>query len=129
MPFLRTIYRLSLAVLLLGSLAASGNRAASMLHARQAQGTVQRADPDNGSSLKDGVDMQDCFLHVLRSLSPGHSDHDHRDFTDRHFYLFAGIDEEMSGCSKSELRKRLSALLDHFTYPQRLSLYPKHGFW
>ena len=35
----------------------------------------------------------------------------------------------LPNCSKAFLKEHLRALLGHFTYQQRLALYPKHWFW
>jgi hypothetical protein len=129
MPFTRSIYRLSLAVLLLAGLLCPGGLTSPALSAGYRSATLVRGDSQKDEPATGAQDAQDFYIHKGRQSAPACGDKDGNPLGTRAFFDVPNMDAGRIHCSKSALTKRLRALQEHFTSPQRLSLYPSHGFW
>ena len=129
MPFTRSIYRLSLALLLLAGLLCPGGLATTARSAGYVAGSVLRSDSEKDGPATGVEDAQDLYIHKGRQSSPACAEKESKPPGNKPSFDVPCMDPGFALCSKSALTRHLRALQEHFTCPQRLSLYPKHWFW
>lgn len=129
MPFTRSIYRLSLALLLLAGLLCHGGLATPAQSAGYVAGSVLLNDSEKDGPATGVEDAQELYIHKGRQSSPASADKEAKPPVSRPFFDVPFTDQGFACCSKSALTRHLRAVQEHFTCPQRLSLYPKHWFW
>ena len=129
MSFTRSIYRLSLALLLLGGLLCPGGLATPALSAGYVAGSVLRGDSEKDGPATGAQDAQDFYLHTGRQSAPVCSDKEGKPLGNKPCFDAPYMDPGFAAWSKSALNRYLLAVQEHFTCPQRLALYPKHWFW
>jgi hypothetical protein len=129
MPFSKPIYHLMLAALLLAGLFVSGPASSASHYALQVSGSMERPGPQDEQVVADSQAPEQAFLHVGRHVPGGAAGTGGLFTAGKTACVFPARMPALSGCSKSLLRRRLNRLQEHFDFPQRLSLFPKHGFW
>ena len=131
MQFAKHIYRLPLALLLLGLFVFANQRGAALPHAPAFKLSVQERYSSPGDSVDGSQYPISLFANIERPAAPiidgshggsiGSAAHGAGILPHSGFRIVS--------CSQSDIRKRLAALQEHYTFQQRLSLYPKHWFW
>ncbi len=122
---------LLLALLLPAGLLASGRKAVSAAN----RGRVEYVAQGPAASERSFADLhgapQELHVQGLHTLAwgglPGSGAH--ANAAHHTFFVLPGSFPTAPGCSKADLRLLLRSTLEHFTYQQRLALYPKHSFW
>ena len=131
MPFAKHLYRLPLAILLLGLFVFANQRGTALPQGVAFSASVQERHLGAGDSVSESQYPLSLFASIERPAAPiiggGHGGGIGTAAPGAGTLPHNGF--RIASCSQLDVRKRLTALQEHYTFQQRLSLYPKHWFW